>query len=80
MWLLSLHRGVLDLITVNQLLPLKFVNSGYNCICCVCRKWLLKLHGIEELSRVPLYQHVVTTITGRTTIQAFAKDKDFIAE
>lgn len=44
------------------------------------RNWLLKLHGIEELSRIPLYQHVVTTITGRTTIQAFAKDKDFIAD
>jgi len=44
------------------------------------RKWLLKLHGIEGLSRIPLYEHVVTTITGRTTIQAFAKDKDFIAD
>jgi len=80
MWLLSLHCGVLDLITVKQLLLLKFMNTGYSCICCVYRKWLLKLHGIEELSRVPLYQHVVTTITGRTTIQAFAKDKDFVAE
>lgn len=80
MWLLSLHCCVLDLITVKQLLPLKFMNTGYSCICCVCRKWLLKLHGIEELSRVPLYQHVVTTITGRTTIKAFSKDKDFIAE
>lgn len=46
----------------------------------LCRKWLLKLHGIEELSHVPLYQHVVTTVTGRTTIQAFSKAKDFIAE
>jgi len=44
------------------------------------RKWLLKLHGIEGLSRIPLYEHVVTTITGRTTIQAFTKDKDFIAD
>jgi hypothetical protein len=32
------------------------------------------------ISRIPLRQHLVTTITGRTTIQAFAKDKDFIEE
>jgi hypothetical protein len=46
----------------------------------MCRKWLKKLHKTEVESRVPLYQHLVTTVTGRTTIQAFAKDKDFIAE
>ncbi|KAJ4444816.1 hypothetical protein ANN_06613 [Periplaneta americana] len=44
------------------------------------RRILLKLHEIEVASRVPLYEHLVTTITGRTTIQAFAKDKEFISD
>ncbi|XP_033610700.1 multidrug resistance-associated protein 5 isoform X5 [Cryptotermes secundus] len=44
------------------------------------RKCLLKLHEMEVMSRVPLYQHLMSTITGRSTIQAFAKEKEFIAD
>lgn len=44
------------------------------------RKCLLKLHEKEVMSRVPLYQHLMTTIMGRSTIQAFAKEKEFIAD
>jgi hypothetical protein len=35
---------------------------------------------MELLARVPLYQHLTSTITGRSTIQAFGKEKEFIAE
>ncbi|XP_033610701.1 multidrug resistance-associated protein 9 isoform X6 [Cryptotermes secundus] len=47
-----------------------------------CARWkcLLKLHEMEVMSRVPLYQHLMSTITGRSTIQAFAKEKEFIAD
>ncbi|KAJ9588318.1 hypothetical protein L9F63_018316, partial [Diploptera punctata] len=44
------------------------------------RKCILKLYAIEVGSRAPLYQHVSNTVTGRTYIQAFAKEKEFIAD
>ncbi|PSN32023.1 hypothetical protein C0J52_18115 [Blattella germanica] len=44
------------------------------------RRSILKIYAMEVGSRAPLYQHLVTSITGRTYIQAFLKEKDFIAD